>query len=127
MSDFYQELGISKNANQEEIKKAYRKQALKYHPDKNPGSKEAEAKFKKISEAYEALSDENKRKIYDQYGSEGLKGSQNMGGGQGFSSMEEALKTFMGAFGSMGGGSESIFESFFGFDSSSDERGFKQE
>lgn len=121
MKDYYQILGISKSATPEEIKKAYRKQALKYHPDKNPGDKSAEAKFKEVSEAYEALSDENKKRIYDQYGEEGLKGAGIGGMGGGFSSMEEALKTFMGAFGSMGGGG-SIFESFFGFDSSSDER-----
>lgn len=112
MADYYQLLGIPKNATQDEIKKAYRKNALKYHPDKNQGDTEAEKKFKQISEAYEALSDENKRRIYDQYGSEALKG---MGGGHpgghgNFSSMEEALRTFMGAF----GGGESIFESFFG-------------
>ena len=102
MTDYYSILEISKNATQDEIKKAYRKQALKYHPDKNPGDKTAEQSFKKISEAYEVLSDENKRKVYDQYGEDGLKGA-HMGGfsqGGGFSSMEEALKTFMGAFGS---------------------------
>lgn len=124
MKDYYQVLDITKNASPEEIKKAYRKQALKYHPDKNPGDKSAEAKFKEVSEAYEVLSDENKKRVYDQYGEEGLKGSGMGGmGSGGFSSMEEALKTFMGAFGSMGGnGGGSIFESFFGFDSSSDER-----
>ena len=125
MTDYYSILEVSKNATQDEIKKAYRKQALKYHPDKNPGDKTAEQSFKKISEAYEVLSDENKRKVYDQYGEDGLKGA-HMGGfsqGGGFSSMEEALKTFMGAFGSSG--SESIFDSFFGFDSSED-RGLRQ-
>jgi len=118
MADYYQTLGITKSASADEIKKAYRKQALKYHPDKNPGDKEAEAKFKKVSEAYEVLSDDNKRKLYDQYGEEGVKNAGMGGMGGGFSSMEEALKTFMGAFGgSMGGGGGSIFESFFGFDS----------
>ncbi len=120
MTDYYQTLGISKSSSSDEIKKAYRKNALKYHPDKNPGDKEAEAKFKKISEAYEVLSNDNKRKLYDQYGEEGVKNAAGMGGmgGGGFSSMEEALKTFMGAFsGSMGGGGGSIFESFFGYDS----------
>jgi molecular chaperone DnaJ len=123
MKDFYQILGVNKNATADEIKKAYRKQALKFHPDKNPGDKSAEAKFKEVSEAYEVLSDDNKKKLYDQYGEEGLKspGMGGMGAG-GFSSMEEALKTFMGAFGSMGGSGGSIFESFFGFDSSADER-----
>lgn len=123
MKDYYDTLGVSKSATPEEIKKAYRKQALKFHPDKNPGDKSSEAKFKEVSEAYEVLSDDNKRKIYDQYGEEGVKnahmgGMGGMGAG-GFSSMEEALKTFMGAFGSMGGsGGGSIFDSFFGYDNS---------
>lgn len=117
MSDYYQTLGLARGASQEEIKKAYRKNALKYHPDKNPGDKDAERKFKEISEAYEVLSDEKKRQIYDQYGADALKGAAGMGGGAGpggFSSMEEALRTFMGAFG--GGGGESIFDTFFGSD-----------
>ncbi|MBN2479426.1 MAG: molecular chaperone DnaJ [Parachlamydiales bacterium] len=127
MQDYYEILDIPKSATAEEIKKAYRKKALKYHPDKNPGDKTAEAKFKKISEAYEVLSNENKRSVYDQYGEEGLKGAGPGGMGGGFSSMEEALRTFMGAFGSMGGGGgESIFDSFFGFDTSSDERVLRQ-
>jgi molecular chaperone DnaJ len=115
MTDFYQTLGISKGATQDEIKKAYRKNALKYHPDKNPGDSTAEAKFKEISEAYEVLSDEKKRQMYDQYGADAVRGAGGMGGGGhgGFSSMEEALRTFMGAFGG-GGGGDSIFESMFG-------------
>lgn len=115
MSSYYDVLEVDKQASQAEIKRAYRKKAIAYHPDKNPGDKQAEKKFKEISEAYEVLSDEQKRQIYDQYGKEGLQGS--MGGGhagpQGFSSMEEALKTFMGAFGG-GMGTDSIFDSFFG-------------
>lgn len=121
MADYYNTLGIARSATQEEIKKAYRKNALKYHPDKNPGDKEAERKFKEISEAYEALSNEEKRRIYDQYGADALKGAAGMGGGggaHGFSSMEEALRTFMGAFGG-GSGSESIFDTFFGFNTDS--------
>lgn len=121
MSDYYETLGLSRNASQEEIKKAYRKSALKYHPDRNPGDKQAEKQFKEISEAYEVLSDEKKRQIYDQYGADALKGGGmgGPGGHAGFSSMEEALRTFMGAFGGGGGGSggESIFDSFFGFES----------
>jgi molecular chaperone DnaJ len=116
MTDYYQILGVSKGASQEEIKKAYRKKALQYHPDKNQGDTDAAGKFKEVSEAYETLSDENKRKIYDQYGAEGLR-NHHMGGGPGgagFSSMEEALRTFMGAFG--GGGGGSVFDSFFGFE-----------
>jgi molecular chaperone DnaJ len=119
MSDFYSTLGISRDATQDEVKKAYRKNALKYHPDRNPGDAEAERKFKQISEAYEILSDENKRKIYDQYGADAVRGtgpSAGPGGMGGFSSMEEALRTFMGAFGGAGGGGESMFDSLFGFD-----------
>lgn len=112
MADYYETLGVSKGASIDEIKKAYRKKALQYHPDKNPGDAQAEAKFKEVSEAYEVLSDDNKRKIYDQYGEAGLRGAASGGHPGGFGSMEEALRTFMGAFGGMGG--DSIFESFFG-------------
>lgn len=121
MADYYQVLDIPKDATEEQIKKAYRKKALKYHPDRNPDDSEASDKFKKVSEAYEVLSDPNKRQVYDQYGEEGLKGSMGgMGGAPGgFSSMEEALRTFMGAFGGGGmGGGDSIFDSFFGFEGS---------
>ena len=128
MSDFYAVLGIARGASQEEIKKAYRKNALKYHPDKNAGDPQAEKKFKEISEAYEILSDEKKRQIYDQYGADALKGGMGGGGGGhgGFSSMEEALHTFMNAFGGGGGGGGgSIFDSFFGQDSG-EEAGHRQ-
>lgn len=113
MTDYYEILQVPKNASQEEIKKAYRKQALRYHPDRNPGDKEAEKQFKEISEAYEVLSDERKRQVYDRHGKAGLQGA-GPGGGAHFESMEEALRTFMGAFGNMGG--DSIFESLFGAD-----------
>ena len=129
MSDYYNVLGVTKSASSEEIKKAYRKNAIKHHPDKNPGNPEAEKKFKEISEAYEVLSDEKKKQIYDQYGADALKGGMGgMGGGHpgGFSSMEEALRTFMGAFGGGGGGQETIFDSFFGFDSRSSESSEQQ-
>ncbi|MCB1106944.1 MAG: molecular chaperone DnaJ [Chlamydiia bacterium] len=115
MADYYEVLGLSKGASSDEIKKAYRKLALKYHPDKNADNPDAEKKFKEVSEAYEVLSDDKKRQIYDQYGSDALNGAGMGGGPGGFSSssMEEALRTFMGAFG--GGGSEGdIFGSFFG-------------
>ena len=117
MADFYETLEISKNASQEDIKKAYRKKALLYHPDRNQGNPDAEKKFKAISEAYEVLSDEKKRALYDQYGKEALSGAGFGGGGaQGFSSMEDALRTFMGAFGGQTrGGGDSIFENLFGF------------
>lgn len=115
MSDYYEILEVSRTATPEEIKKAYRKKALKYHPDKNPDDPDAEKKFKEISEAYEVLSDDNKRTIYDRHGKDAVFGQAAGGGMHGaqFSSMEEALRTFMGAFGGAGGG-ESIFETFFG-------------
>ena len=114
MADYYEILETTRTATADEIKKAYRKQALRYHPDRNPGNAEAEKKFKEISEAYEVLSDDKKRQLYDRYGKEGVQG---MGGAHpghpgGFSSMEEALRTFMGAFGGMGG--DTVYESFFG-------------
>lgn len=73
--DYYEVLGVNKNASQDDIKRSYRRMAIKYHPDKNPGDKEAEAKFKECAEAYEVLSDEQKRKQYDQFGHEGLRGA----------------------------------------------------
>lgn len=114
MADYYDTLEVSRQATPEEVKKAYRKKALQFHPDKNPGNSEAEKRFKEISEAYEVLSDDKKRQIYDRYGKEALQGAAASGQGQqGFSSMDEALRTFMGAFG-MGGGGESIFDLFGG-------------
>ena len=79
--DYYEILEISRNASGDEIKKAFRKLALKYHPDRNAGDKEAEQKFKQINEAYQVLSDEQKRSIYDRYGKEGLEGRFGSGGG----------------------------------------------
>ncbi|MGE5295533.1 MAG: DnaJ domain-containing protein, partial [Solirubrobacterales bacterium] len=73
--DYYEVLGVDKKASEDEIKRAYRRMAIKYHPDKNPGNKEAEAKFKECAEAYEVLSDAEKRRQYDQYGHEGLRGT----------------------------------------------------
>ena len=102
--DYYETLGVSKGATSDEIKKAYRKLALKYHPDKNKGSKEAEEKFKEVAEAYEALHDPQKRDIYDRYGEEGLKG--NIGASssgfqmpEGFSFSFDANETFRSVFG----------------------------
>ncbi|MDN3505316.1 MAG: molecular chaperone DnaJ [Rhabdochlamydiaceae bacterium] len=122
MSDYYKTLGVERNATADEIKKAYRKLAVKYHPDKNQGDATAEKKFKEVSEAYEILGNEEKRRMFDQYGESafqgGMPGGGFGGGGGGFSSMEEALRTFMGAFGGGqsggSGGGDSIFESFFG-------------
>lgn len=116
MSNYYEILEIQKNATADDIKKAYRKKALKYHPDRNPGDPEAEKKFKEISEAYEVLSDDKKRQLYDRFGKDGVSGAHmgGGGGGAGFASMDEALRTFMSAFGGMGGGgNETIFD-FFG-------------
>ena len=83
--DYYEILGVSKNASDDEIKKAYRKLAFKYHPDKNPGDKEAEVKFKEATEANEVLSDKQKRARYDQFGHAGVGGSSNYSGGNPFS------------------------------------------
>ena len=103
--DYYDVLGVDKSADATAIKKAYRKLAMKYHPDKNPGDKEAEEKFKEINEAYEVLSDETKRKNYDQFGHEGVNG-QGFGGaggfgGQGFGGFDDI---FGDIFGDMFGG-----------------------
>lgn len=107
--DYYEILQVQRNASADEIKKAYRKLAVQYHPDKNPGDREAEEKFKEVAESYEVLSDPQKRARYDRFGHQGF---QN-GGGAGFGGidLEEALRTFMGNFGGGGGG---IFETLFG-------------
>ena len=89
--DYYELLGVPRNATQDQIKKAYRQQALKYHPDRNPDDKDAEEMFKEISNAFQVLSDSNKRQIYDQYGEEGLSG-QGFGGG--FSSVNDIFSSF---------------------------------
>ena len=96
--DYYEVLGVSKSASADEIKKAYRKLAIKYHPDKNPGDKGAEEKFKEAAEAYEVLSDENKKARYDQFGHAGMGGAA--GGGYGGMNMEDIFSQFGDIFGS---------------------------
>ncbi len=100
MSDYYSLLRVPRTASQEEIKKAYRKVALEYHPDRNAGSREAEERFKEVTEAYEVLRDPAKRDRYDRYGKEGLRGTGGFGGGLDFS---DALEVFMRDFGGFGG------------------------
>ena len=104
--DYYDVLGVSKSADNKEIKKAYRKIAIKFHPDKNPGNKEAEEKFKEAAEAYEVLSNNEKRQRYDQFGHAGMKGSA--GGFGGGMNMEDIFNQFGdifgGGFGGFGGG-----------------------
>ena len=115
--DYYEILGVSKNASDDEIKKAYRKLAVKYHPDKNPGDKEAEAKFKEINEAHDVLSDKQKRARYDQFGHAGVGGAGGnpfAGGGNPFGGgFDFNGQTFSFDFG--GGGLEDILGNLFGF------------
>jgi len=87
--DYYETLNLSKNASESEIKKAYRKLAIKYHPDKNPGNSAAEQSFKEAAEAYEILSNPQKRQQYDQFGHAAFEGGQGFGGGGGGMSMDD--------------------------------------
>lgn len=109
--DYYEVLGVDKGADQEAIKRAYRKLAVKYHPDRNPGDKEAEEKFREATEAYEVLSDDKKRPLYDQYGFAGVDGMDQGGGGAQYS---HAFHDFSDLFGGAGGGFSDIFDSIFG-------------
>jgi molecular chaperone DnaJ len=108
--DYYEVLGVSKEATKEEIKKAYRKQALKFHPDKNPGDKKSEENFKEAAEAYEVLSNDDKKARYDRYGHAGLGGAANGFGGHGmtvediFSSFGDIFGDAFGGFGGFGAG-----------------------
>lgn len=110
--DYYEVLGVPKNADESAIKQAYRKLAMQYHPDRNPGDKAAEDKFKEAAEAYEILSNADKRARYDRLGHAGVDGNSGYGGGGGgFNNAEDIFSAFGDIFGDMGG---SPFESFFG-------------
>ncbi len=123
-SDYYKILGVERTASADELKKAYRKLAIKYHPDKNPGNKEAEEKFKKVSQAYDVLGDEKKRAQYDQFGADYFSGGGGGGGhayggagGGGGSSFRDPMDIFnqmFGGAGGGGGGASFSFEDLFG-------------
>jgi len=104
--DYYEVLGVSKNAPVDEIKTKYRKLAMQFHPDRNPDDKGSEEKFKEASEAYEILSDPQKRQRYDQFGHEGLRMGQDYSG---FSNIQDIFSHFTDIF-----GGSSIFDDFFG-------------
>jgi len=105
--DYYEVLGVNRGASKEEIKKAYRKLAMQFHPDRNPGDKKAEENFKEAAEAYEVLSHDDKRNKYDRFGHEGVRGSAF--GSEGFSSVNDIFSHFSDIF-----GGSSIFDDFFG-------------
>ena len=105
--DYYEVLGVDRNATKDDLKKAYRKLAMQYHPDRNPDNKEAEEKFKEAAEAYEILSDDDKKARYDRFGHEGVRGSGF--GSQGFSDINDIFSHFSDIF-----GGASIFDDFFG-------------
>jgi molecular chaperone DnaJ len=107
--DYYEVLGVDRRAETDDVKKAYRKMAIKYHPDRNPGNKDAEEKFKEAAEAYEVLSDPEKRQKYDQFGHEGVRST----GYQGYTNVEDIFRHFGDIFGDFGG-----LEDLFGFGNS---------
>ena len=105
--DFYEILGVAKSASVDEIKKSYRKVAMQYHPDRNPGDKSAEERFKEAAEAYEILSDQDKRAQYDRYGHAGIS-NNGRGGHPGGMNMDDIFSQFGDIFG------EDMFGNFFG-------------
>lgn len=119
--DFYEVLGVSRSASADEIKKAYRKLALKFHPDRNPGNKEAEDKFKEAAEAYEVLSDPEKKQRYDRFGHEGVRGTNF----REFTDVNDIFSTFSDIFG--GGFGGSIFDEVFGAGTRGRRRGQRSE
>ena len=112
--DYYEVLGVAKTATADEIKSAYRKLAMKYHPDRNPGDKAAEEKFKEAAEAYDVLHDPEKRQRYDQFGHQAFEGGMGGGYGAGGMSMDDIFAAFGDLFGGRGGGGFGGFEDFFG-------------
>ena len=115
--DYYEVLGVEKSASKEDIKKAYRKLAIKYHPDRNAGNPEAEEKFKEATEAYEVLGDDKKRQAYDQFGFAGVEGNMGAGGAHDYSNV---FHDFQDIF----GGDFSIFDTFFGGGGTRSGRGY---
>ena len=115
--DFYEILGVNRKASQDEIKKAYRKLAMQFHPDRNPGNKQAEEKFKEAAEAYEVLSDQEKRRRYDQFGHEGMRGTDF----RPFTNVDDIFSTFGDIFGQSGFGG-SVFDEMFGRASGTSQR-----
>jgi molecular chaperone DnaJ len=126
--DYYEVLGVERKASTEELKKAYRRLAVKYHPDKNPGDPTAEEKFKEIGEAYEVLMDANKRAAYDQFGHAAFSPGSSAGrGGFGGGGFHDPFDIFREVFGGMGGeGAGSIFDQLFGVGASPRDRSGRQ-
>ena len=104
--DYYEILGVARGADESEIKKAYRKMAMKYHPDKNPGDKQAEDKFKEAAEAYDVLSNADKKARYDQFGHAGMGAGAAGGGFSGGMNMDDIFSQFSDIFGGFGGGGQ---------------------
>ena len=112
--DYYEVLGVARDATADQIKSAYRKLAMKYHPDRNPGDKAAEEKFKEAAEAYDVLHDTEKRQRYDQFGHQAFEGGAGGGYGAGGMSMDDIFSMFGDLFGGRGGGGFGGFDDFFG-------------